>query len=127
MAPSISQEASSQPGAVFDPLGRRTVYAFDLSADGAYLYNRRPIWFAQDWVPDGLKVAANGYVLTGAGQGVDVLSPQGELLVRVQANYTVQNFAWVGEDLKELWLTGQGGISRVRWDLAGQDLSKSWT
>ena len=74
-----------------------------------------------------MKVAANGYVLTGAGRGVDVLSPQGDLLVRVQTNYTVQNFAWVGDDLTEFWMTGQGGVSRVRWNLAGQNLSSPST
>lgn len=73
-------------------------------------------------MPDGLKVARNGYVVAGAGKGVDVLSEQGDLLLRVQTNYTVQNFAWVGEGLREFWLMGQGGISRVRWELQGQEL-----
>ena len=126
MAP-ITQSAESQKGATFNPLGRRTIYAFNISCDDTYLFNRRPIYFAQDWVPDGLKVAANGYVLTGAGRGVDVLSPQGDLIVRVQANYTVQNFAWVGDDLNEFWMMGQGGVSRVRWNLTGQDLSSPST
>ncbi len=73
-------------------------------------------------MPDGLKVARNGYVVTGTGKGVDVLDQQGALLVRIQTNYTVQNFAWTGGDLKTFWLMGQGGISRVEWDLQGQDL-----
>lgn len=47
------------------------------------------MYLAQDWVPGGLKVAANGYIVTGAGFGVDVLDPIGTLLVRVQTNYTV--------------------------------------
>jgi hypothetical protein len=41
----------------------------------------------------------------------------------VQTNYTVQNFAWVGEDLTEFWIMGNNGVSRVRWDLKGQDLA----
>lgn len=52
--------------------------------------NKRPIYLAQDWIPDGLKCAANGMVLTGAGYGVDVLDEFGTLLVRIQTNYTVQ-------------------------------------
>ena len=61
-------------------------------------------------------------MVAGTGKGVDVLSASGELLVKVQTNYTVQNFAWVGRELREFWLMGQGGISRVRWGLQGQEL-----
>ncbi|KAL8711594.1 MAG: hypothetical protein Q9220_004004 [cf. Caloplaca sp. 1 TL-2023] len=109
-------------GAEFNATGKRTIYAYDLSSDATYLSNKRAFYLAQDLVPDGLKVASNGYVLTGAGKGVDVLSSTGDLLVRVQTNYTVQNFAWVGEGLREFWLMGNGGISRVRWGLRGQEL-----
>lgn len=80
------------------------------------------MYLAQDWIPDGLKVAANGYIVTSAGKGVDVLDETGTLLVRVQTNYTVQNFAWTGRDLTTLWLTGIGGISKVEWNLQGQRL-----
>ena len=37
-------------------------------------------------------------------------------------NYLVQNFAWVGDEMKEIWLVGFGGISRVTWGLEGQEL-----
>lgn len=80
------------------------------------------MYLAQEWVPDGLKVARNGYIVTGAGKGVDVLDQDGALLVRIQTNYTVQNFAWTGRDYRTFWLIGQGGISRVEWNLQGQEL-----
>ncbi|KAI9801314.1 MAG: hypothetical protein M1833_002884 [Piccolia ochrophora] len=108
--------------ATFNTTGKRTVYAFDLSPDGTHLTNKRPIYLSQDWVPDGLKVARNGYVVTGAGKGVDVLDPTGTPLVRIQTNYTVQNFAWTGAEFRTLWLMGQGGISRVEWNLQGPEL-----
>ncbi|KAL8733385.1 MAG: hypothetical protein Q9166_002209 [cf. Caloplaca sp. 2 TL-2023] len=117
----ISPFLPSQP-ATFNATGKRTIYAFDLSDDATYLTNKRVFYLSQDWVPDGLKVAENGYVVAGTGKGVDVLSEQGEVLVRVQTNYTVQNFAWVGEELTEFWMMGQRGISRVRWGLRGQEV-----
>ena len=49
-------------GSPFNTTGKRTIYAYDLSPDGNHILNRRPIYLAQDWVPDGLKVAGNGYV-----------------------------------------------------------------
>jgi hypothetical protein len=117
----IIQSLGSQ-GTPFNTTGKRTIYAFDLSTDGMSISNKRPIYLAQDWVPDGLKVAANGYVVAGAGKGVDVVDPQGTLLVRIQTNFTVQNFAWAGSDYKDFWLFGNSGVARVKWDLAGQEL-----
>lgn len=84
--------------------------------------NKRAIYLAPGYVPDGLKVAANGYILTANGRGVDILDPRGQLILTVQTNYTVQNFAWTGPELKTLWLMGQGGISKVEWELAGPEL-----
>lgn len=100
----------------------RTIYAFDVNPDGTRATNKRSVYLAAGLVPDGLKVAANGYILTANGKGVDVLDPLGQLLVTIQTNYTVQNFAWTGPELKTLWLTGAGGVSKVEWNLAGQDL-----
>ncbi len=109
-------------GVQFNATGKRMIYAYNVSDNAMYLFNKRPIYLAQDWVPDGLKVARNGYVVTGAGRGVDVLDCYGTLLVRIQTNYTVQNFAWTGSDYKTLWLMGVGGISKVEWNLQGQEL-----
>lgn len=109
-------------GAQYRQLGKRAVYAFDLRGDGTYLRDKRIIYLALDLAPDGLKVARNGYIVTATGSGVDVIDQVGTLLVRVQTNYTVQNFAWTGPELKTLWLMGQGGISKVEWNLQGQQL-----
>jgi sugar lactone lactonase YvrE len=118
----------------------RTVYAYDLTRDGNFIVNKRAIYLAQDWVPDGLKVAGNGYVckssfelgivekrlmitVTGAGKGVDIIDPSdATLLVRISTNFTVQNFAWTGEDYEDLWIVGNSGVARVKWNLAGQEL-----
>jgi sugar lactone lactonase YvrE len=125
----VSQNASTQAATTFAPTNRgRTIYAFNVSADATYLFNKRPIYLAQDWIPDGLKVAQNGLVVAGTGRGVDVLDSSGTLILRVQTNYTVQNFAWAGKDLTDLWIFGQGGVSRVSgWGLKGQDLSAAST
>ena len=100
-----------------------TIYAFDVSNNGTRVGNKRAFYLSQSWVPDGLKVSREGLVLTGAGNGVDVLDEFGAMVMRIQTNYTVQNFAWVGDDLKELWMMGNGGISRVRWNVQGQELT----
>lgn len=93
-----------------------------MDSDGTRATNKRAVYLAASYVPDGLKVAANGYILTANGKGVDVLDPLGQLLVTIQTNYTVENFAWTGPELKTLWMMGEGGISKVEWNLAGQEL-----
>lgn len=56
---------------------------------------------------------------------VDVLSEWGELLLRVETNYTVNNVQFAGRDLDQLWLFGEGAISRVNWDLKGLSGARS--
>jgi len=102
-------------GSPFNTTGKRTLDTFDLSQDGNHIVNKRPIYLAQDWVPDVMKVAANGYVLAGAGKGVDLIDPcDGAVLVRVQTNFTVQKVAWTGKDFKNLWIVGNSGVARVK-------------
>lgn len=42
--------------------------------------------------------------------------------MRIQTNFTVQNFAWTGNDYLGFWITGEGGVARVKWGLKGQEL-----
>lgn len=99
------------------------MYKYDLVDNGTHITGKRPIWLAQDWIPDGLKVAQNGFIVTGTGKGVDVVDPYGVLVLRIQTDFVVQNFAWTGSNLTDFWMTGQGGIARVSWNLQGQNLS----
>ena len=100
----------------FNVTSHHAVYAFDVVekvAGKPYLTNERPIFQSKDWIPDGLKVLIEVYVLTGTGSSVEVLSPEGELLVSIQTNFTAVNVNWAGADLGELWIVGLGGVSRV--------------
>lgn len=115
--------ALGSQGTTFNTTGKRAIYAWDVSNNGTRISNKRAFYLAQDWVPDGLKVSQEGYVLTGSGQGVDILDDVGQLLIRIQTNYTVQNFAWTGEDLNTLWIMGNYGISKVEFNITGQRLT----
>jgi sugar lactone lactonase YvrE len=91
------------------------------SEGGDYLTNKRVIFQSLEGAPDGMRVAANGYLVVAAGlsRGVDILDPHGALIARIQASHAVENIAFTGKDRKTLWLVGIGGISRVQWDLVG--------
>lgn len=73
-----------------------TVYTFNVadSPSGSYVISKRVVYRATELVPDGLKVANNGYVVVATGKGLDVLDPWGSLILRAQTNFSVQNFAW---------------------------------
>ncbi|PIG84207.1 lactonohydrolase [Aspergillus arachidicola] len=114
---------SEVPSLQYNSTNRRTVYAFDVSEDGSYLKNRRPIYTAKDFVPDGLKVASNGYVVTGAGKGVDILDTTGTPLLSIQTNFTAVNMVFGGKNLDELWIVGHGAVARARLNLTGPALA----
>ncbi|KAE8153828.1 hypothetical protein BDV25DRAFT_15089 [Aspergillus avenaceus] len=107
----------------WDSKGARTIYAFDVvqySSNTSSIINGRPIYLANEWAPDGLQVAKNGYLVTAAGWSVDILDQYGILLVQIQVPFRVGSIAFAGEDMNELWLVGMGNIARVQWALQGQ-------
>lgn len=110
----------------FTSTAKRNVYAFDVNPrqSGAYLTNKRVIFQALEGAPDGLKVAANGYLVVASGlsTGVDILDSHGLPIVRIQTSHAVENIAWTGSELKTLWLVGIGGFTKVEFDLAGPKL-----
>ncbi|KAA8649552.1 hypothetical protein EYZ11_006615 [Aspergillus tanneri] len=108
----------------WDSRGPRTLFAFDVvpsatDSDASAIVSGRPIYLSQDWVPDGIQVARNGYIVTATGQGVDVLDESGVLLARVQTPFRAASIAFAGEGLRDLWIVGTGNIARVRWNLQG--------
>ncbi|THW73220.1 hypothetical protein D6D19_05847, partial [Aureobasidium pullulans] len=62
---------------LYNQTAKHTVYKYDIvDADTApALINKRPFYYSQEWVPDGVNVAANGFVVAGVGvgMGVDVI------------------------------------------------------
>lgn len=106
---------------------RRNLFAFDVirpSNSNPYLANKRVIWQSLEGAPDGMKVAANGYIVAAGGleTGVDILGPDGSQIARIQTTHAVENFIWAGPNLTTLWMTGIGGISKAEFNLPGKPL-----
>lgn len=99
----------------------KAVYAFDTveSPAGKYLLNKRPLWYPSEFGADGLHVSEDGYIIGATGASVDIVTPDGELVLKIQANYTVVNVQFAGPDLDELWLFGIGKISKAKLNLRG--------
>lgn len=106
----------------YNQTAKHTVYKYDIvDADTApALINKRPFYYSQEWVPDGVNVAANGFVVAGVGMGVDVIDRTSSLVLQIRTHYIVQNFALGGRGSYGIlvgWV--RGGISRVRWNSEG--------
>ena len=63
------------------------------------------------------------YIIGASGNGVDVISPYGELLVRITVkDFPVNNMQFAGRNedgSNDLWLFGEGGIARLKVNLTG--------
>ncbi|KAL9125546.1 MAG: hypothetical protein Q9217_005257 [Psora testacea] len=115
----ISGSTISPSGLTYNTTGKRSIYAYDLSPDGTYITNKRAIYLAQGLIADGLRLARNGYLVTAAGRGADVLDARGELILRVKTGFVIESVAFAGKNMTELWLMGTGAIGRVQWALQG--------
>ncbi|KZF20966.1 putative gluconolactonase precursor [Xylona heveae TC161] len=120
----LTDTGAGSPSGVGKPLqykstGPRTVYAFDVDAEDGSLRNKRAIYQAIEYVPDGIKVSRNGYLITAAGHGLDILAPNGKLIARILTNFTVANLAFAGRDGEQIWAVGKGGAARVLCRLRG--------
>ncbi|KAI5924923.1 hypothetical protein F4810DRAFT_661972 [Camillea tinctor] len=114
----------------FNSTGPRNVFAWDVARkgqDGTHpvITGKRVVFQSLEGAPDGLKIAANGYLVIAGGlaAGVDITDELGNQIARIQTSHPVENIQWSGDDLKTLWLVGIGGITKVEFDLAGPDLA----
>jgi gluconolactonase len=88
------------------------VYEVD-AATGATTNGRRFIDAASAHV-DGLRVDRLGRLWVSAGEGIEVLAPDGERLLRVELPERVSNLCFGGEDGTELFVTASSSLWRLR-------------
>ena len=104
------------------------IVAFDVAADGS-TSNRRDfaryskVSTGANGVPnsgaDGLAVDSEGRLYACTNAGVEVFSPQGELLGVIPISLQPQNLAFAGKDKRTLYVVGRGSAWRVPLDAQG--------
>lgn len=92
--------------------------AFDVSEDGA-LYNPRVFADIDPWVPDGFRCDADGNVYVGAGDGVQVFSPAGQMLGKILTPETVGNLSFGMSDRQTLFIGATKSLWCIRLDATG--------
>jgi gluconolactonase len=84
------------------------IQAFDV-AGGRRLVNRRLFAVTTPGFPDGIKVDAEGRVYASSFSGVQVLTPEGDLIGQIRVPGAV-NFAFGGPDRNVLFITADDAI-----------------
>lgn len=64
-------------------------------------------------LPDGMKVDAQGHIFAAGPGGVSVITPEGDVLGRIDTGQSTANCAW-GDDGSVLYMAADGYLCRVR-------------
>lgn len=108
--------ANQAPGTYFVGLPHH-VRAFDVH-DGRHLRNDRLFTVVSPGAPDGIKLDADGRVYTSSATGVQVFTPEGDLLGEITAP-GVANFTFGGPDNDVLFILGDTQIWQARLTVSG--------
>ncbi|MFC4638690.1 SMP-30/gluconolactonase/LRE family protein [Deinococcus hohokamensis] len=92
--------------------GEGKTYAYTVGADGSATLERE--WFSvSPGKTDGLRLDEEGRIWSSAGDGVHVLSPEGEELGRILVPETVSNLCFGGPHGTDLTVTATTGLYRI--------------
>ena len=108
--------ANQAPGTYFVGLPHH-VRAFDVH-DGRHLRNERLFAVVSPGVPDGIKLDVQGRVYTSSATGVQVFTPEGDLLGEIMAP-GVANFTFGGPNNDVLFILGDTQIWQAKLQVAG--------
>jgi gluconolactonase len=108
--------ANQAPGTYFAGLPHH-VCAFDVH-DSRHLRNERLFAVINPGVPDGIKLDVQGRVYTSSATGVQVFTPEGDLLGEIIAP-GVANFTFGGPDNDVLFILGDTVIWQAKLAVAG--------
>jgi gluconolactonase len=95
------------------------VMRFDVSDGGASIENPAVLAVVDPGVPDGMRVDTDGNLYVAAGDGVQVLSPSGDLLGKILTPDVVTNCAFGMPDYQTLFIAATECVWKVHLDAAG--------
>lgn len=101
------------------------IYVFDVNTDGT-IANKRVLADVKqqglNGAVDGMKVNANGEIVTSGPGGVCVVASDGKLLGRIRVPEVTTNVAFGDRDRKTLFITAGSTVYRIRMKTAGLPL-----
>lgn len=131
----VASDFASPNGIAFSPderllyvndTARRHIRVFDVQADGT-LAGGGVFYEAEDDLPgtfDGMRVDVEGNIYCTAQGGIHVISPSGDLIVRIKHPVPVGNVAWGGPDWRWLFLIVRESIYRIELKIPGMPVGR---
>lgn len=113
----VTDSGANQAPGSYHPNRPHRIVAFDV-AGGRRLVNRRLFAVTTPGFPDGIKVDADGRVYASAFSGVQVFSPDGDLIGQIDLPGAV-NFAFGGPDRNVLFITSDTAVWAAVLDVKG--------
>ncbi len=103
------------------------IQAYDVAADGSLSNSRKfgDMSSAEDGVPDGMKVDAEGRVYCTGSGGVWVFSPAGEHLGIIRVPEIPANCAFGGPDFRTMLFTARTSVYSLRMTTPGNALPRA--
>lgn len=106
----IDSGAIQGPRTYFPYLPHR-IYAYDVSADGKRINNKRLLANVAPGFPDGMRLDEKGNIYVGTLEGIHVLNPQGKLIGKFLMAKQTANLSFGGTDNNILFI----GSSDTLW------------
>ena len=94
----------SETGLPFAPDAVQHLRVFDVSADGPRLSRGRVFYKVEPGYTDGVRCDEEGNLWSSAGDGVHCISPQAELLGKIEVPFTVSNLCFGGRHRSRLFI-----------------------
>jgi gluconolactonase len=124
----VANDFDKPNGLCFSPDERRLYIAdsgkphhirvFDVREDGT-LANGKVFCVIDPGGPDGIRCDRDGRIWSSAGNGVQVFSPAGELLVRINLPEAAANLCFGGDDGTTLFVTARTSLYAVKTRVTG--------
>lgn len=105
----VTDSGANQEAGSFYPSLPHHIVAFDVSAAGRHLSSERLFAVTSPGFPDGIKVDSEGRVYASSFAGVQVLTPQGDLIGEINLPGAI-NFAFGGAERNTLYITADSAI-----------------
>jgi gluconolactonase len=98
--------------------GNHHIVAFDVE-DGPMLTRPRVVREIEPGLADGFKVDVYGRIFTSSDDSVQVLSPDGEMLARIEVPEKVGNLCFGGDSYSELFICASSSLYHIALNVPG--------
>lgn len=117
----LTDSGANQAGGSYHVDRPHHVLAFDVVGGGRHLTNRRLLAVVTPGIPDGITVDEQGRVYVSSDSGVQVFTPHGDLLGRIDLPGAV-NFTFGGAERNVLFITTDAAVWAAVLDVAGVEI-----